>query len=243
MVLNSPQGFSAAKEARNAFLHKPARTGHDWHLPSSRGSLQRKNAKTSPGFEEGLRKCSIEVERSWEPVIFSKVLKDIKAGYGGTHLWFQHLGGETGGWGGVQATLGYTVSLRPVWATFTTGYLLKGCIIYSPENYDLSLLITQQCTDKRGQTRQTRGEARSVPHAWQVSVRGPTVWPPSTSAFCRHPAKPRRWSGKMNMEKQSILKLLQAEYSGYIHLKKWIPIPTKLEEWIPLGGLSLPSIW
>lgn len=37
--------------------------------------------KTSPGFEEGLRKCSIEVERRREPVIFSKVLKDIKAGY------------------------------------------------------------------------------------------------------------------------------------------------------------------
>lgn len=34
-------------------------------------------------------------------------------------------------------TLGYTVCLRPAWATFITGHLLKPGINYSTENYDL----------------------------------------------------------------------------------------------------------
>lgn len=71
VVLNSPQGFSTLREARNAFLYKPARTGHDWQLPGIRGRVQKQVLRS----EVGLRKCSIEVERRREPVTVSKVLR------------------------------------------------------------------------------------------------------------------------------------------------------------------------
>lgn len=92
--------------------------------------------------------------------------------------------------------------------------------LFSWELWSISVNYTAVYRQERANQANQGRSTSSATCLAQVSVRGPTVWPPSTSAFCRHPAKPRRWSGKMNMEKQSILKLLKAEYSGYIYLKK-----------------------
>lgn len=74
VVLNSPQDFFTLKEARNAFLHKPARTGHDWHLPSIRGRMQKQVLR----FEEGWERAALRWkgdENQWPSVTFSQVLR------------------------------------------------------------------------------------------------------------------------------------------------------------------------
>lgn len=230
VVLNSPQGLSAFKEAQNAFLHKPARTGHDWTPQQQRKNAEEEHTNKSEvwRFEKVQRwgeketrtsdlQLSFKRHKSWVrwhiPVIPALGRWDRRMRRSSGHSWLHSKS---------EASLGYIY----YWiVTKRLHYLLYWELCSISVNHT-AMYRQERANQGRSTSRATR----------QLSA-------PRTSAFCGHPAEPRRRSGKMNMEKQSILKLLQAEYSGHIYnfFKKWVPIPTKLEELNPSWTILIPQ--